>query len=186
MTLPLETRDKILSLKNKKGLTFREIGEIMSMDFSNVRKVYTKEMSRRQKLTVPKIKKVPAASKVVPVVEAVPGEAKNVTPVARQNPDSITIDISLPTVPKGVLLTDEQLADKMGHLIQRLLALTEGEADIIIADMTGPQRIEAAAKMIDKIRLLKNKTADAIDVNTFVSLITKLTAEIGKKRLGRD
>lgn len=185
MTLPLETREKILELKNKKGFTFREIGSIISMDFSNVKKVYDKEMARRQKTIVPKIKKVPKNKIVVKqepqIVEALPEDLKTVVP---QSPKcELVVDISSPTVPPGVLLNDEQLADKIGHLVQKLLALTEGEADIVISEMTGPQRIEAAAKMIDKIRVLKNKTTESLDVNTFVTLITKLTSEIGKKRL---
>ena len=195
--LPQKLLDDIVKLRDRKGLGFREIGKLLNMDFSRVHKLYKAQKAKVEALLTPTepVKVKPLRPKAAPKPKVVAVKPKDeiihepeapLVPVEDgelpvwQPPPEHVLDPSCPTVPRGVILEDDKLADKMNHLVQRLLAITEGEADIIIGDMTGPQRIEAAAKMIDKMRLLRNQSTENVNTHTFVDLISKLTASLRK------
>lgn len=89
------------------------------------------------------------------------------------------------TVPRNVKLTDDQLADKINMLVPKLLGMTEGEAALAIEEMTGAQRVSAAANLVEKMRLLRNQSTENVSTNNFVTLISKLTAQIRLKDNGK-
>ena len=89
------------------------------------------------------------------------------------------------TVPRNVKLTDDQLADKINMLVPKLLGMTEGEAALVVEDMTGAQRVSAAANLVEKMRLLRNQSTENVSTNNFVTLISKLTAQIRLKGDGK-
>ena len=196
-------KDKILveivKLHDRGGLGFREIGPRLGISHTRAHVLYKRKKAEMAELVAAKepvkVKPVPRprpkpAPKPKPkesiYEDAPPKEEIPLVPVedaempVYQPPPEHVLDPSCPTVPRGVILEDAKLADKMNHLVQRLLAITEGEADIVIGDMTGPQRIEAAAKMIDKMRLLRNQSTENVNTHTFVDLISKLTASLRK------
>ncbi len=192
--------DEILHLRDRKGLTFREISKVMGLDLKRVHQWYTLARKKRQEL-VDSLR--PVAPPTVPpyISKSIESLAPGITPPlisAIEEPETfrigihndaeraVILDPSTPTVPRGVLLEDDKLADKLNHLIQRLLAITEGEADLLVQEMTGPQRIEAASKLVDKMRALRNQSTEVVNTNTFVDLISKITASMRKGLVAID
>jgi len=184
-----ETRAEILRLRDRQCLGFREIATALDMDLCHTHKVY-KKAKAEQRAMLEQLNNVPAPQPVrrhrpcqaptPPLIETIEEPDTFVLPVRTEEEKAIILDPSTPTVPKGVLLEDDKLADKINHLVQRLLAITEGEAELLVHEMTGPQRIEAAAKMVDKMRTLRNQSTEAVNTNTFVELIGKITASMRK------
>ncbi len=189
--------DEILQLRDRRGLTFREISEVMRIDLAQVHRWYKLSRKRRQDLVEsllpPEVRSytpkrlqplAPDNSRPLVEVEAEPESFRIGGHTEAER--AFILDPSTPTVPRGVLLEDDKLADKLNHLIQRLLAITEGEVELLVHEMTGTQRIEAASKLVDKMRALRNQSTEVVNTNTFVELIGKITASMRKGLLAVD
>jgi len=209
-TLPFKIIQEIITMRDKSGLTFREIGRRLNIEHTTVYRTYEKHM--KGVITVDKVgdKSDPALCLAVVKPERISEEmasTREETKVSVEPTGSVDVienteskeiseareinlvpvddkerQICSPLVKPGVLLDDNDMADKLNLLIPRLLGLTVGEFELVIADMPGSQRIEAASKLIDKMRLLRNQSTENVNTNTFVNIISKLTASMRKKK----
>lgn len=189
---------EIVFLRDKVGLSFRDIALRLRIDdHTTVYRAYkrvtpskhVKELARdmnahRSNGTL--VIEAPPAQIVAPQTLTQPEPpvvvSEEVTnPPATKEPTYLAPHDPYDTVPKNTKITDEQMADKINMLIPKLLGMTEGEVALEIENMTGGQRVTAAVSLIDKMRLLRNQSTENVSTNNFVTLISKLTAEIRSK-----
>lgn len=202
-----DTKD-MLYMRDVQKMTFREIAAKLDIDdHTIVYKAYRKYKKGyqpiKQKKPADRIVKPPKRTKVnsrasldeqpsttsAPVIGAEEPFSPPLVPTedatTAASPVLATID-QFDTIPRNVKITDEQMADKINMLVPKLLGMTEGEAKLLIEDMSGAQRISAASNLIEKMRLLRGQSTENVSAQNFVVLISKLTAEIRSKDGKKD